>query len=237
MPTINVRTTQNVLIQYQVAGLWDRILAFLIDALIFIAYGIIMGVLLSDTGISPGWMLVIVYLPIFFYNLIFEILMNGQTPGKMAMQLRVVRLDGNSPTILNYLFRFLLWPIDILMFGSVAITCIMLTNNGQRIGDVAGGTTVVKLKEVTAHSAAQIMKNLEEGYIVQFPQVVNLKDQDIKLIREVLYVNVQFGNAMPKEILTNKIKTLLGVESDMPSVNFLYTIMKDYQHVTSQMND
>ena len=237
MPTINVRTTQNVFIQYQVAGLWDRILAFLIDAVVFIAYLIIMAMLLAETGLMAGWTLVLIYLPIFFYNLLFEILMNGQTPGKMALQLRVVRLDGNSPTILNYLFRFLLWPVDVIMGGSIAITCIVLTPNGQRLGDIAGGTTVVKLKTITPHSASQILKNMEEGYVAQFPQVVNLSDQDIKLVKEALMVNVQLGNSEPIAILTTKIKTLLGVESDLPPVKFLYTIIKDYQHVTSQQHD
>lgn len=237
MPTINVRTTQNVFIQYQVAGLWDRILAFLIDAVVFIAYLIIMAMLLAETGLMAGWTLVLIYLPIFFYNLLFEILMNGQTPGKMALQLRVVRLDGNSPTILNYLFRFLLWPVDVIMGGSIAITCIVLTPNGQRLGDIAAGTTVVKLKTITPHSASQILKNMEEGYVAQFPQVVNLSDQDIKLVKEALMVNVQLGNSEPIAILTTKIKTLLGVESDLPPVKFLYTIIKDYQHVTSQQHD
>ncbi|MBI3219610.1 MAG: RDD family protein [Bacteroidetes bacterium] len=237
MPTINVRTTQNVLIQYQVAGLWDRILAFFIDGLIFIAYLIIMGLMLAETGLMEGWTLILVYLPIFFYNPLFEILMNGQTPGKMALQLRVVRLDGESPTILNYLFRFLLWPVDVIMVGSVAITCIVLTPNGQRLGDIAGGTTVVKMKAVTPHSASQILKNMEEGYVVQFPQVVNLSDQDIKLIKEALHVNVQLGNPQPMTILTTKIKLLLGVDTDLPPVKFLYTIIKDYQHVTSKLND
>jgi len=237
MPTINVRTTQNVLIQYQVAGVWDRILAFIIDGVIFIAYFIIMLVVLDGTRSFQGWTLVLIYLPIFFYNLFFEILMNGQTPGKRAIQLKVVRLDGNSPSILNYIFRFLLWPVDVFLSGSIAITSIVLTTYGQRLGDIAGGTTVLKLKEVTPHSSTQILKSLEDDYIVQFPQVINLKDQDIKLIKEALNVNVQLGNPKPIAILTNKIKSMLGIESDMPPVNFLYTIIKDYQHVTSQMND
>lgn len=237
MPTINVRTTQNVLIQYQVAGLWDRILAFFIDGLIFTAYLIVMALMLAETGLMEGWTLILIYLPIFFYNLLFEILMNGQTPGKMALQLRVVRLDGESPTILNYLFRFLLWPVDVIMVGSVAITCIVLTPQGQRLGDIAGGTTVVKMKTMTPHSASQIFKNMEDDYVVQFPQVVNLSDQDIKLIKEALHANVQLSNPVPMSILTTKIKLLLGVETDLPTVKFLYTIIKDYQHLTSKMND
>ncbi len=237
MPTINVRTTQNVLINYQVAGVWDRILAFIIDFLIFFAYLIITLVTLANTGILEQWTAILVYLPIYFYNLIFEILMDGQSPGKKAIGLKVVRLDGKSPTILNYLFRFLLWPIDVFFGGSVAITLIMLTTHGQRLGDLAGGTTVVKLKAIAHHTSSQILRNTEAGYVAQFPQVVSLSDQDIKLIKEALRVNVELGNAEPMAILNIKVKSMLGIESDLPPVKFLYTIVKDYQHVTSQLND
>jgi uncharacterized RDD family membrane protein YckC len=235
MPTINVRTTQNVLISYQVAGVWDRILAFCIDCLIFIAYLIVIVVLMTQLKLTDNWMFIAIYLPIFFYNLLFEILMNGQTPGKIAMDLKVVRLDGESPTILNYIFRFILWPVDILFAGSVAITFILLTSQGQRLGDLAGGTTVVKTKNLTSHARVQLLKNTEPDYIPLFPQIATLSDHDIKLIKEALRVNVELGNDEPMLILNTKIKTMLGIQSDLPPVNFLYAVIKEYQQLTSSL--
>ena len=101
----------------------------------------------------------LIYLPVFFYNLAFEILMNGQTLGKRALNIKVVRLDGTSPTIANYIFRFILWPIDVFLSGSIAITLISLTKNGQRLGDLAGGTTVVKLTQRGQVTSQQIVKS------------------------------------------------------------------------------
>jgi uncharacterized RDD family membrane protein YckC len=235
MPTINVRTTQNVLINYQVAGVWDRILAFFIDGLIFVAYLILAFFLTAALKIFSDWTFILIYLPVFFYNLAFEILMNGQTPGKRATDLKVVRLDGNSPTIANYILRFLLWPIDVVFMGSVAITFILLTPFGQRLGDLAGGTTVVKMKAQAPLTSSQILKGMSEEYVPQFPQIVHLSDNDIKLIKEALKVNVELGNDKPMLIITEKIKTMLGVQTDLPPVKFLYTILKDYQHFTSSM--
>jgi uncharacterized RDD family membrane protein YckC len=235
MPTINVRTTQNVLINYQVAGVWDRILAFFIDALIFVAYLILAFFLLAASNLITDWLWILIYLPVFFYNLAFEILMNGQTPGKRATDLKVVRLDGNSPTIANYILRFVLWPVDVLFMGSVAITFILLTPFGQRLGDLAGGTTVVKMKVQVPLTSSQILKGMTDEYIPQFPQIVNLSDNDINIIKEALKVNVELGNEKPILILTEKIKTMLGIQSDLPPVKFLYTILKDYQHFTSSM--
>jgi uncharacterized RDD family membrane protein YckC len=235
MPTINVRTTQNVLINYQVAGVWDRILAFFIDGLIFVAYLILAFFLLAASNLLTDWLWILIYLPVFFYNLAFEILMNGQTPGKRATDLKVVRLDGNSPTIANYILRFVLWPVDVLFMGSVAITFILLTPFGQRLGDLAGGTTVVKMKVQVPLTSSQILKGMTDEYIPQFPQIVNLSDNDINIIKEALKVNVELGNEKPILILTEKIKTMLGIQSDLPPVKFLYTILKDYQHFTSSM--
>jgi hypothetical protein len=171
----------------------------------------------------------------FFYDLFFEILMNGQSLGKKALDLRVVRVDGSNPTIGNYLLRWLLKPIDILFSGSVAVTCILLTRFGQRLGDLAAGTTVVKLVSVGNVTSQQIIQQLDEAYEPVFTQVTQLSDQDINLIKKALEVNRTHGNMQPAIQLETRIKSLLGIESDMPAVKFLYTIIKDYSHLTSQV--
>lgn len=233
MQTIRVRTTQNVLIDYPIAGLFDRILAFVLDSLIFVAYLILTFSILGSAGLLDTWVLILVYLPIFFYNLIFEIAMNGQSPGKRGMNIRVVRLDGDSPTIGNYIIRWILWPIDVLFSGSVAITLILLTQYGQRLGDVAAGTAVVKMTNRGVLKSQEIIKALKEDYVPQFPQVINLSDKDISLIKEALQVNIQLGNTTPMEKISDKIREIHGIRTDMPVLTFLNTVLKDYHHLTS----
>jgi uncharacterized RDD family membrane protein YckC len=235
MQTINVRTTQNVLIGYSLAGLFDRVLAFIIDAVIFFTYLILALLLLAAAEAMATWTLILVYLPIFFYNLLFEILMNGQTPGKRAMNIKVVRLDGSSPTIANYCMRFILWPIDIVLSGSIAITFILLTKNSQRLGDLAAGTTVIKLLTAPPVTSQKIMQSLNDNYVAQFPQVVNLSDRDISIIKEALDTNVQFGNEKPVLLIAEKLKKLHGIETDISPSQFLYTVLKDYHHITSNL--
>ncbi len=235
MQTINVRTTQNVLIGYPLAGLFDRVLAFIIDGVIFLAYIILAIVLLAYSNLMATWALILVYLPIFFYNLIFEIAMNGQTPGKRAMNIKVVRLDGTSPTIANYIMRFILWPLDVVMFGSIAITTILLSKNSQRLGDLAGGTTVVRLVNTAPITSQKIIQNLSENYVAEFPQVVNLTDKDISIIKEALDANVQLGNERPILVIAEKLKKMHGIETTMSASQFLYTVMKDYHHLTSNL--
>jgi uncharacterized RDD family membrane protein YckC len=235
MQTINVRTTQNVLIGYPLAGVFDRVLAFIIDVVIFIAYLILVFFVLGKLEMASDWIFTLIYLPAFFYNLIFEITMNGQSPGKRAMQIKVVRLDGSQPTIANYIMRFVLWPIDVVLSGSIAITFILLTKNSQRLGDLAAGTTVVKLTKTAPISSQKILENMKDGYVPEFPQVVHLSDSDISIIREALEANVQMGNEKPIYLLADKIKKLHGIQSDLPAAQFLYTVLKEYQYITANL--
>ena len=235
MQTINVRTTQNVLIGYPMAGVFDRVLAFIVDVVIFIAYIILMFFVLSKLGINSDWTYILVYLPAFFYNLIFEITMNGQSPGKRALGIKVVRLDGSQPTIANYIMRFVLWPIDVILTGSIAITFILLTKNSQRLGDLAAGTTVVKLTKTAPISSQKILESIKEGYVPEFPQVVHLSDADVSIIKEALEANVQLGNEKPIFLLADKIKKLHGIQSDLPAAQFLYTVLKEYQYITANL--
>lgn len=235
MQIVTVRTAQNVLIDYPVAGLVQRILAFILDVIILTAYAIVVSFLLVKLEIFEAWIRIICYLPMFFYDLIFEISMNGQSLGKRALNLKVVRVDGDNPTIGNYILRWLLRIIDIPLWGSIAITSILLTRYGQRLGDLAAGTTVVKLVSVGDVTSQQILQHLEENYQPVFNQVVQLSDHDINLIKKALEMNRTLGNIQPVLQLESRIKEMLGINSDMPPVKFLYTIIKDYSHLTSRV--
>jgi uncharacterized RDD family membrane protein YckC len=238
MQIIKVRTTQNVQIDYPVAGLFDRILAFLVDGLIMVAYFILaisLSVYFAGKSTVATVVIVMLYLPVFLYNLIFEIAMNGQTPGKKVLEIKVVRLDGGSPTIGNYILRWILRPIDIIFSGSVAIIFILFTQFGQRLGDLAAGTTVIKTIQKRAPTSQKIIEDLQENYQPQFPQVIHFSEKDITVIKEVLQVNAQFGNTEPMDTLTEKIKAMHGIQTDMPPITFLRTVLKDYHYISSVM--
>jgi len=77
---VHVRTTQNVFIHYPVAGLGDRILAYLLDQLILIVFVIAMVALYINISMEIIWIwIVTVAAPYILYHLMFEIFMNGQS--------------------------------------------------------------------------------------------------------------------------------------------------------------
>ncbi|MCA6074357.1 RDD family protein [Fulvivirga sedimenti] len=235
MQTIQIQTTQNVGIQYAVAGLGERIGAYLLDSVIIGAYVIIVMFLLTSVGINTYWIFILFYLPAFFYHLISEALMDGQSIGKKQFGLKVVRLDGNPVTLGNYVMRWILRLVDIsITSGAVALLSIAVTKEGQRIGDIAAGTTVVRLREQRPVQSHQVIEQIDSDYVPQFKSAASLRAEDIELIRQALSTYKSTGNVQPILAITEKVKEHLQIESDMPPVTFLYTILKDYSYLNSQ---
>ncbi|MFC0185485.1 RDD family protein [Pseudarcicella hirudinis] len=89
MSELKIQTSQNVTLEFTAASVGDRILAHIIDYLIFFAWFLIflltLGVLgkdLFNTTIGPVSITLFMILPILFYDLLCEIFMNGQSVGK-----------------------------------------------------------------------------------------------------------------------------------------------------------
>jgi uncharacterized RDD family membrane protein YckC len=236
MQTIQVRTTQNVFIQYPLASVGDRILAYLLDRVILGLYSVAIVVLFININMEVIWIwLIVIGFPWMFYYLFFEILMDGQTPGKRAMSIKVIRLDGTPATIGDYLLRWIFSFIDFyILSGAIAVIVVAAGGKGQRLGDVVAGTSVIKLIQQKEITASDVFVTAEAEYTPTFPQVVHLNERDIELIQRALEVNRDQGNSQPVMAITERIKTLLGVQTDLPPVKFLYTVVKDFQHLTSR---
>src|SRR5690606_7026060 len=127
----------------------------------------------------------IIGLPVFLYYLVWETFNKGQTPGKAALHIRVVRLDGSRPGFSQYIIRWLLRLVDIsISSGGVAVVTILLNGKGQRLGDMAAGTTVItEKKKVQLSQTLQV--DIPADYIPTYPQVTILKDKDVQQIKKL----------------------------------------------------
>jgi uncharacterized RDD family membrane protein YckC len=236
MQTISVRTTQNVFIHYPLASLGDRILAHLIDGLILVIYAIVLIALIVGTNFRQDWVLFVLFIfPFVFYKVIFEIFMNGQTPGKRAMSIKVVRIDGTPATLGGYIIRWLTSLVEYSVgSGLIPVLMIAAGGKGQRLGDLFAGTTVVKLIEQKQATAQEVFISPENNYQATFGQVIQLNPSDIELIQRALEINRDHGNDKPMLAVTEKIKSQLGLQTDLPPIRFLYMVVKDYNHLTSR---
>ena len=225
---------QNVTIEYDIASLGPRILAALIDYALYFVWFLLLIYLNSQLSLGTVTTFVLA-LPTVFYFLACEVFFNGQSLGKKAMQLRVMRLDGTRASLGDYALRWLLRPIDILMFyGGIAVVTILLNGKGQRLGDLAAGTTVLSLKP---RASAQLLAPdlaVPEGYQPVFPQAAGLSDHDVALLRRLLSQGLKQENYVVINETANKVKHLLGIHTELRDEPFLRTILRDQAYLASQ---
>ena len=237
MQTIDITTTQNVTIQYELASLRDRILAFVIDVLLLSVSLLILN-LIYLSAFDNSYQLFFTYciiLPIgLFYTLSMEYLNDGQTVGKMAIGIKVIKIDGKAPTLGDYLARWGFRMVDIIFsIGSIASLLISSSDKGQRLGDMAANTTLIKVRFNLRFRLEDIEKisTLDE-YEPLYPQVRQLNEDDMLLIKNVITRSQRYPNNAHLEVLDKLTKDLvLKLDiNEMPEnkINFLKTLIKDY---------
>jgi uncharacterized RDD family membrane protein YckC len=240
MSTIRIQTTQNVSLEYEVGSIGDRLLAALIDYGLYVTWFIAWGVLNSQLHLSPGGRAgqVLPMLPTTFYFLLCEVFFNGQTLGKKALGLRVVRLDGTRASFGDYLLRWLLRPVEIIgTLGVLALLTMLLNGRGQRLGDLAASTTVISLKKRLSHSTPLAAEAaLMEGYQPVFVQAAALSDHDVALIRKLLFHSTMQENYLMLNEVANKVKTITGIQTDLQDGPFLQTVLRDHAYLAMNGN-
>ena len=237
MDNFQIETAQNISIDQNVAGIGDRILAFIVDLAIIVIYMILAAILMAgisgDNGSEMMYYLVL-GLPSFLYYLLWETFWDGQTPGKALLQIRVVKMDGTKPHFSNYLVRWLLRIIDIsLTSGGVAVVTILFNGKGQRLGDIAAGTTVIsEKKEVGIHNTLGV--DLPENYQPLYPQVTVLNDTDVQKIKNLYQKARMEGQHHIILSLSKKIADLIDVQQEEKPVDFVQRVINDYNYYTRQ---
>ncbi len=239
METINIRTTQNVVINYELAPLRDRFVGLLIDILVIFVVHICLAIFSSYVFSSESELLsaLIQYFGViafFFYTLAMEIFNNGQTLGKRAMGTKVLKIDGSEPRLSDFLIRVLFQMIDFLLsMGVLGAIFIATSSNRQRMGDRAANTVVVKMNVNNMFNLKDILKiSTIENYEPIFPDIKNIKEKDMLVVKNALLRhrnNPSTNNVAMINKLTNKMVRLLEIK-DKPknNVEFLKTLIKDY---------
>ena len=152
---LTITTPEGVELQLALAGVGSRFAAALVDALIQGLLGRGRGLLFAAAGWLEGWgaaaFSIIIFVVIFSYDIVFEVLAAGRTPGKRLNGLRVVRVGGFPVGFLASSIRNTVRLVDILpaayLVGCIAI---LASKHNQRLGDMAAGTIVVRERKATS---------------------------------------------------------------------------------------
>jgi len=239
MKKIEITTPQNVTVQYQLGTVWERGLALALDVLIMVAgYFLLLGLLLF---LIPGYIKVAAYFTlaplIIFYTLAFELFNNGQSPGKMALRLRVIRLDGKRPGFVDYLMRWSFRALEIYFsFGAVAIIAIISSAYNQRLGDILANTVVVSIGKHDRIAISTLMKlDQLEKHKVTYPQVIKLPEEALMIVKETLHRHSRFNNEAHEKslnLLADQLQKQLGIKAKTDKRKFLQTLLQDYVVLT-----
>jgi uncharacterized RDD family membrane protein YckC len=143
---LRIATPEGVTIDLILAGLGSRFIAALIDLTLkglLILGVLIAAVQIGDLGIA---LYSVISFAIYFgYDVAFEVLAHGRTPGKRWTGLRVLRDDGRPIDLLSSVIRNVARLVDGLPLSYLpAMISIIVTKHNQRLGDLAASTIVVR---------------------------------------------------------------------------------------------
>lgn len=152
----NLQVPEQIEVSYELAGLGSRFLAAVIDTflsalIIVVLAAVAWGIRAHVTGqvgvsaVTGGIVIGAAILVYLAYHVFFELTREGRPPGKALTGLRVISVDGAPLAPEQSAVRNVLRIVDLLPISYAAgIISLLITARNQRLGDLAGGTIVVK---------------------------------------------------------------------------------------------
>lgn len=146
---LRLRTPEGVDLELVLAGMGSRMLAGLFDlatqALLALGYFLLASGIGLDEGLTAAGWAIAVFLILFVYDVAFEVLARGRTPGKRIVGLRVMRAGGEPIGLVTSAIRNVLRIVDIMPVGyGVGVVVMFVTKRNQRLGDLVAGSVVVR---------------------------------------------------------------------------------------------
>jgi len=239
MSELQINTTQNVKIKFNAAGVGERLLAFILDVAIKIGYLLIVGSVFDAFENMDQWSQIgintVLSLPVVFYTLVLESFLQGQTLGKKALNIKVVKIDGYQASLSDYVVRWFFRVVDIYVLG-LGFFVMLFNKKTQRFGDMAAGTAVISLRDNVSINHT-ILENIAEDYKPTYPSVIKLSDNDARIIKET-FVSARASKDYQTLIkLRSKIMEVIGLKEmkHKTDIDFIDVVLKDYNYYTQNM--
>ncbi|MBO9727837.1 MAG: RDD family protein [Chitinophaga sp.] len=244
MADIKIPTSFNIDLEFESADIVKRFLAWLIDFAIRVAYFLVMLSVLTSFRMDMDTNVVIyiflVFLPIMFYFPVTEIAMQGSTPGKKLLHIRVVSMMGNAPSISQHLIRWIFRLIETPIYFMVVIpvliplVSIVRTPYNQRLGDLIAGTIVISTKRKGSIEETIFRDLSHSDYKPHFPQIMKLSDRDMNKVKELLDRALMAKDDELAARVAYRVKDVLHIDSEMSHTHFLETVLNDYNYYTTR---
>jgi uncharacterized RDD family membrane protein YckC len=244
---LTIETPEQISLEFPLAGVGSRGYALCIDTFIQIlaVLVVVLIVALTSPDLERSWVAAanwVVAIEIFLifclywgYFAIFEILWNGQTPGKRQSKIRVISASGRPITVFEGIGRNFMRAVDSLGFYLVgAVTCAIDKQN-RRLGDIVAGTVVVhEVEEQGAFYWYGQEKSASAPSVTQ--EVAALTDQEFQLVETFLARRLDIPDAQrlaSARMIADRMGERLHIPKDQrPSDEaFLEEISRQYRNV------
>ena len=246
MKKVDIITSHNISIDYEAASVMNRGVAKFLDLLIMLVYFFIaLWILTAIVASSYNWiegrassifyiMLVVFQLPVIFYSILCEYLLKGQTVGKLAMGIRVVKINGENASINDYAMR---WAFNLIDFwfsaGAIAALFISTTEKGQRLGDILAQTAVIRNNPDQVYSIRDILNIKDRSkHEPTYLGVSKFTDEDMILIKNAITRVKKYPNEPHKQLVRDlaakAAEELNLAEVPQKKLTFLKTLLQDY---------
>lgn len=253
MLSVKLDTGFNIEVVFPISPFHRRMFAWSVDVLLMFLYGLLcQKIIFSLPGnktANAEWLWILIGLPVLLYYPAMEILTNGQTVGKKLLGIRVITLEGGQATVSQYLLRWIFrtadfpiwifaaifssalpWYCSILTFSGIA--CVVISHKSQRIGDIIAGTIVIFTRSKTSWQDT-VFTEVEAGYQPRYPEVMRLSDKDLNSLKSIIETVKKSNNHEIAFRIGERIKWKLSMQTDQDPLDFLETLLKDYNYYTS----
>lgn len=237
MSVVRLDTGFNIEIEFPISTFGQRFGGWLIDLLVIIginiAFYLFFRVVFGSEWYENGVLVVIQTLPVLFYHLISEILLEGQSLGKKSMHIRVITEAGGSPNLSQYLLRWMFRIIDFGLMGIPAILSFTLSPRSQRLGDIVAGTLLIDTRREASWQDT-VFEEIESNYVPRYPDVMKMTDKDINTLKKIIQDTIRKGDDHLASSVAYRISDKFGIKTDETALSFLQTLLKDYNYYTNE---
>lgn len=229
---LTIRTPEGVDLTLQLAGVGSRFAAALVDLLLQLALVIAVTLLGAAAGGGYAGAITVTLATLVFvaYDVAFEVLASGRTPGKRLNGLRVVRVGGQPVGFVTSAIRNVLRLVDLLPSAYlVGIVSILVTRRNQRIGDLIAGTIV----------AREVIPEVPRLPLLITPPLYGDPDLDVTAVTpQELALVVQFlerrqathpdARAQIARTLADRLRPKVGgAHEELPPEEFLLALVRE----------
>ena len=242
---LTIETPEQIALEFPLAGVGSRGLALCVDTLIqvIVAFVVILILVFTSPDLDRNWIgaknwvtAIVVFLLFCLYwgyFAAFEILWNGQTPGKRQAKIRVISASGRPITVFEGIARNVMRAIDSLGLYAVGAIACAVDKKNRRLGDMVAGTVVVH--EVEEQGVSYWYGQEKSASMPSVSQAVTgLTAQEFQLIETFLSRRLDIPNLQRLQSgqqIADRIGERLNVPKAERSVNedFLEEVARRYR--------